>query len=83
MSSDKAIARGVEACSSNTETMSKTTPNTQEKPGSSLAKALAQRAVSGSRHDHRQVKGRKLAESGVKFSPSRLSKVSLSKDSVK
>lgn len=57
---------------------------TEEKPGSSSTKALAQlRAVFGSSREHRQVKGRKLTNTGVSFPRSRLSQVSLCEDSTK
>ncbi|GMN55223.1 hypothetical protein TIFTF001_024344 [Ficus carica] len=78
--SDKANAGDLEACTSgNQVNLQDKKPNTNGTTSSSLEKALAKRALLGSRRQH-QAGGRRVSSNAPRSLPSRLSKVSLAED---
>ncbi|TXG71638.1 hypothetical protein EZV62_000217 [Acer yangbiense] len=76
MASEKGNARDLEASTSSNQVIQ---PNTKgAASNSNVGKALARRALSGSQN--RRSHGRKVANSGARMLPSRLSKVSLAEE---
>lgn len=79
MASGKANVGDIEACSSSNQVnLQEKKPNTKGTTSSDLEKALAKRALFGSRH--RQTGGRRISSNAARSLPSRLSKVSLAED---
>ncbi|KAJ4722070.1 hypothetical protein OWV82_005633 [Melia azedarach] len=75
MASEKANAGDLETSTKDNQAIQ---PNTNGTSNSSFGKALARRALSGSHH--RRGHGRKVANTGARLLPSRLSKVSLAEE---
>ncbi|KAJ0034411.1 hypothetical protein Pint_24404 [Pistacia integerrima] len=76
MASEKTSGRDLEAGATSDPAIQ---PDTTGASNSNFGKAVARRAVSGSRK--RRVHGRKVATGDARSLPSRLSKVSLAEDS--